>query len=147
VGSVVFGACVWPSGVGGGDCNRYHLEVSLLVSAAAAFNAFARFAFFPCYCLLPGGRLSPVKLQWVWWLMLCVVLVVGCRGHGHPLAPQRSGLARAQSAALPHNWGYDDDALLAALVVEYNFNWHFIADTCSSTCALQVGIASVWWQC
>eukprot|EP00775_Hariotina_reticulata_P008679 gene8679-8860_t len=59
------------------------------------------------------------------------------RAHGHPLVPQRSGLARAQSAALPHNWGYDDDALLAALVVEYNFNWHFIADTCSSTCALQ----------
>jgi hypothetical protein len=39
---------------------------------------------------------------------------------------------------VPHNWGYDDDALLTALVVEYGFNWHFIADTCSSTCVLQV---------
>jgi hypothetical protein len=55
------------------------------------------------------------------------------------MAQQRaSGLARAQSVGVPHNWGYDDDALLAALVVEYGYNWHFIADTCSSTCVLQV---------
>jgi hypothetical protein len=57
------------------------------------------------------------------------------------MAQQRaSGLTRAQSVGVPHNWGYDDDALLAALVVEYGYNWHFIADTCSSTCVLQVCI-------
>jgi hypothetical protein len=44
------------------------------------------------------------------------------RGPSHPL--------------LPHGWGYDDDALLAALVVEYGANWHFLADTLSSTAAL-----------
>lgn len=60
------------------------------------------------------------------------------RVHGHPLQQQRSGLPHAPGAALPHNWGYDDDALLAAMVVEYNNNWHFIADTCSSTSVLQV---------
>lgn len=55
------------------------------------------------------------------------------------MAQQRaSGLQRSASVGVPHNWGYDDDALLAALVVEYGYNWHFIADTCSSTCVLQV---------
>lgn len=63
-----------------------------------------------------------------------------CRMHPSQMAQQRaSGLTRAQSVGVPHNWGYDDDALLAALVVEYGYNWHFIADTCSSTCVLQVG--------
>lgn len=64
----------------------------------------------------------------------------------HPLGQQRSGLPHAPGAALPHNWGYDDDALLAALVVEYANNWHFIADTCSSTSVLQVGVET-WQQC
>jgi hypothetical protein len=69
-----------------------------------------------------------------------MVAVVLCRMHPAQMAQQRtSGLARAASVGVPHNWGYDDDALLAALVVEYNMNWHFIADTCSSTCVLQVG--------
>lgn len=64
-----------------------------------------------------------------------------CRMHPSQMAQQRaSGLTRAQSVGVPHNWGYDDDALLAALVVEYGYNWHFIADTCSSTCVLQVCI-------
>jgi len=62
-----------------------------------------------------------------------------CRMHPHQLAQRPSGLPRAASVGVPHNWGYDDDALLAALVVEYGYNWHFIADTCSSTCVLQVG--------
>jgi hypothetical protein len=57
--------------------------------------------------------------------------------HGQ-LGQQRSGLPHAPGTVLPHSWGYDDDALLAALVVEYGYNWHFIADTCSSTSALQV---------
>jgi hypothetical protein len=68
-----------------------------------------------------------------------MVVVAVCRMHPAQMAQQRtSGLARAASVGVPHNWGYDDDALLAALVVEYSLNWHFIADTCSSTCVLQV---------
>jgi hypothetical protein len=59
--------------------------------------------------------------------------------HGQ-LGQQRSGLPHAPGTVLPHSWSYDEDALLAALVVEYGYNWHFIADTCSSTSALQVGL-------
>ena len=97
--------------------------------------------------LLIGSRACMAWVGGVCWasavpsrLLTCLAMsLLPCRMHPSQMTQQRtSGLQRSASLGAPHNWGYDDDALLAALVVEYGYNWHFIADTCSSTCVLQV---------
>jgi len=46
-------------------------------------------------------------------------------------------MPRQASSSTPHLWAQADDDLLCAMVVEYGPNWTLIADTLSTTSAVQ----------